>query len=107
MGRWLRWIIAVPAAVAAMGLAVSNRELVTISFEPFPLEFALPLYGVILICVAAGALLGGLAVWWAGRGRRRQARLDRRAAKALGAELAALKAARHSTTLPANVDDAA
>jgi uncharacterized integral membrane protein len=108
MGRWLRWIVAVPAAVVAMALAVANRERVTFSFDPLPLEFTLPLYGLVLSSLAAGAVVGGFLVWWAGLGRRRQARRDRRAARALAEELAALKARGTSGgNLPANVDDAA
>jgi uncharacterized integral membrane protein len=109
MRRWLRWIVAVPAALAAMALAVSNRERVTVSFDPLPLEFTLPLYGLALGSLAIGVVLGGVGVWWAGRGRRRQARRDRRALRALSEELAALKARAPSTggNLPANVDDAA
>ena len=108
MRRWLRWIVAVPVALVAMALAIANRDRVIISFDPLPLEFTLPLYGLALSCLAVGAVVGGFLVWWAGLGRRRQAWRDRRALRALSEELAALKARGPSGgNLPANVDDAA
>lgn len=106
MRRWLRWIVVAPVALAAMALAVANRERVTVSFDPLPLEFALPLYAVALGSLAIGIVLGGLGAWWAGRGGRRQARRDRRELRALNAELAALKSGAQSTdtTLPARAN---
>ena len=87
-------------------LAVANRERVTVSFDPLPLEFALPLYAVALGGLAIGIVLGGSGVWWAGRGGRRQARRDRREMRALNAQLAALKSGAESTdtTLHARAD---
>lgn len=64
----LKAIILVPIALIAVVFAVANREIVTVSFDPFNAEnpaFALsaPLFLTILLMVMLGVLLGGIATW--------------------------------------------
>ena len=61
-------VILVPLAVILIGLAVANRQTVTVSFDPFDAAnpayaASLPLFVLILILVIFGVILGGVAVW--------------------------------------------
>jgi uncharacterized integral membrane protein len=93
-------IVLVPLAIVIVGLAVANREIVSISFDPFNAAspaFALkaPLFVLVLLLVIVGVLIGGIAAWLRqGKWRRIARRLDgevraaRAEADALRAELA-------------------
>lgn len=68
MKNALKAIILVPIALVAIVFAVANREIVTISFDPFNVEnpaFALsaPLFLTIILMVMLGVLMGGIATW--------------------------------------------
>jgi uncharacterized integral membrane protein len=61
-------IIAVPLAAVIIAFAVANRQIVTVSFDPFssvnPAYAAtLPLFAVVLLILIAGVLVGGVAAW--------------------------------------------
>lgn len=96
MISFLKWLILVPLALVAVAFAVANRQGVTVSFDPFSSDmpaFALsgPLFIVIILTVVVGVLLGGIAAWL-GQGRyRRQARVTKREADELRAEVSRLK----------------
>ena len=80
-------LVLIPLAIILISLAVANRQVVTVSFDPFDrvdpaFSLALPLYVLILALVIAGVILGGVAAWmrqskW--RGRARQAEAQARA----------------------------
>ena len=80
----LKAIILVPIALIAVIFAVANREIVTISFDPFNGEnpaFALsaPLFLVIILMIMLGVVLGGVATWFAQgvtRGSLRQSKAE-------------------------------
>jgi hypothetical protein len=60
-------IVAIPAALAAVWIAVANRGPVTLSLDPFAaaqpaLAVEMPLYLLLFLCVLLGVLLAGLAV---------------------------------------------
>ncbi len=83
-------IVLVPLAIVIIGLAVANRQIVTISFDPFSAAdpaFAMkaPLFVLVFVLVIAGVFIGGVAAWL------RQARW-RRNARRLDAELARTQA---------------
>lgn len=64
----LKAIVLVPIALIAVVFAVANREIVSISFDPFNSEnpaFALsaPLFLTIILMVMLGVLIGGMAAW--------------------------------------------
>jgi hypothetical protein len=77
----LKSIVMVPAAAVLVALAVANRHLVTVSFDPFDpsdsdLAVAMPLYLVGFAVLIAGVVLGGTAAWLKqGKWRRTDTRL--------------------------------
>ena len=77
-------IILIPLAVIMIGFAVANRQVVTISFDPFDAShpaysMTLPLFVVIFLLVIFGVLIGGAAAWmrqsrWRASARRAEGR---------------------------------
>jgi uncharacterized integral membrane protein len=76
-------LILVPLAVVIIALAVANRQTVTVSLDPFSAEHpaavvALPLFGLIIVLLIVGVLIGGMAAWLRqARWRRTARRLER------------------------------
>jgi len=85
------WIAGALTALVLVLFAVSNRELVTLRFEPFPSALELPLYGGIFASLVLGFVLGGIGAWLGGRRSRRRARRAEAELKRLKAELAAAR----------------
>ena len=82
-------LLLVPLAIALIVFAVANREIVTVSFDPFDsaqpaLSLRMPLFVLIFAFLIAGVLLGGFAAWL------RQGR-HRRASRALRSDLVGLR----------------
>ncbi|HVY57019.1 MAG TPA: lipopolysaccharide assembly protein LapA domain-containing protein [Xanthobacteraceae bacterium] len=75
-------LVVVPLGILIAALAVVNRGPVTISLDPFSaaapaLSVTLPLYGLVLLVVVAGVVIGGAAAWLRqGKWRRSARRLD-------------------------------
>jgi len=75
-------IILVPLVVLIVGFAVTNRQAVTISFDPFSsinpaYAVTLPLFVTLFIALILGVLIGGFASWIRqGKWRRAARRLD-------------------------------
>ena len=73
-------VILVPLAALIIAFAVANRQIVTVSFDPFDTVHpayaaSLPLFVLIFVLVILGVLLGGVATWlrqgrWAWAARR-------------------------------------
>jgi uncharacterized integral membrane protein len=87
--RIITLIIVLPLAAVIIAFAVANRQLVTVSFDPFtnvnPAYAAtFPLFILIFILVILGVLVGGTAAWL------RQAHW-RRAARKLDGEVRQLR----------------
>lgn len=86
-GRAVRNLVAalilVPLAVVIVAFAVANRQIVTVSLDPFSAEHpaasvTLPLFGLIIVLLIVGVLIGGIAAWLGqGRWRRTARRLER------------------------------
>ena len=77
----LKAVVLVPIAIVAVGFAVANRQVVSISFDPFSASapaFAIvaPLFLLIFLLLMAGVLIGGVASWL---GQARHRRVARRA----------------------------
>ncbi len=78
MKRVLQWLILVPLAIVGVAFAVANRQIVTVSFDPFAMhpseqiEVKAPLFVVLVLALAAGVLVGGLFTWF-GQGKHRRA----------------------------------
>ena len=76
MIRFLKGLVLLPVAILVVALAVANRDLVRISFDPFSPDMpvfsaTLPLYVLLFIAVAVGVLLGGCGAWLGQSGTRR------------------------------------
>ena len=76
-------IIIVPLVVILVGFAVANRQIVSVSFDPFDqtqpaYAVTLPLFAIIFILLVLGVIVGGVAAWLRQSHWRRAARhLDR------------------------------
>ena len=83
MRKFLAIAVLVPLAVIIVIFAVANREIVTISLDPFnpshpAYALRLPLFALIFVLVAFGVVVGGFAAWlgqrrWRVRARRAEA----------------------------------
>ncbi|MDT3684459.1 MAG: LapA family protein [Pseudorhodoplanes sp.] len=83
------WLVLVPLAIVILMFAVANRQLVTVSFDPFDTvqpaaSLTLPLFVLVFILVLLGVIIGGIAAWM------RQSRY-RRAARVLEGDVAGLR----------------
>jgi uncharacterized integral membrane protein len=72
--RTFRWGLIALVAFILIVFAVENRQTVTLSLWPFPLELSTGLYIVVLLTLLVGFLLGELVAWMNGRRWRREAR---------------------------------
>ncbi len=82
-------LVLVPLAIVLIVFAAANREIVTVSLDPFDsaqpaLSIRMPLFVLIFVFLIAGVLLGGFAAWL------RQGR-HRRASRALRSDLVGLR----------------
>jgi uncharacterized integral membrane protein len=90
-------IILVPLALIIVAFAVANRQSVTVSFDPFSTNdpaatVSVPLFGLVIVVLITGVIVGGVAAWLGqGGGRRALRRLERDAAHLRG-KLAAYEA---------------
>jgi uncharacterized integral membrane protein len=75
--------VLVPLAIIIVMFAVANREIITVSFDPFDavqpaFAMKMPLFILIFVLVGLGVLVGGIAAWlkqhkWRARARRAEA----------------------------------
>jgi len=68
MRKFLAYLVLIPLAVIIVMFAVANREVITVSFDPFDAvhpayALKLPLYALIFALVAVGVVVGGIAAW--------------------------------------------
>lgn len=96
MRKVLTLIIVVPLVVLLLGFAVANRQIVTVSFDPFdqasPAAAAsLPLFILIFVLLILGVLIGGVAAWLKQAKWRKAARRLDAEARALHEEIDALR----------------
>jgi uncharacterized integral membrane protein len=76
-------LVLVPLAIVIIAFAVANRQIVTVSLDPFSAEHpaasvTLPLFALIIVLLILGVLIGGFAAWLRqGRWRRNARRLER------------------------------
>ncbi|MBV8792820.1 MAG: LapA family protein [Pseudolabrys sp.] len=75
-------IVLVPLVVLLVGFAVANRQIVSVSFDPFDqahpaYALTLPLFGIVFVLMIVGVIIGGIATWFRqGHWRRRARALD-------------------------------
>jgi uncharacterized integral membrane protein len=89
-------VIVVPLAVLIVAFAVANRQVVTLSFDPFssadPAYAAkLPLFVLIFALVILGVIVGGVATWLRQASWRRTARALDADVRMLHQELEAMR----------------
>ena len=89
--RILRLLIGLLAVIAIVAFAVANRTPVEVSFAPLPIVLELPVYGVFLLGLVLGSLLGGIAIWLGSAPYRRRARRLRNKVWALENQVAVLQ----------------
>ena len=88
-------IVVIPLAVIIIAFAVANRQIVTVSFDPFSVtepaaSITLPLFALIILLLIVGVLIGGAAAWLRqSRWRSTARRLEREVAE-LGAKVDAM-----------------
>ena len=80
MRKFVAIAVLVPLAIVIVMFAVANREIITVSFDPFDsahpaLALKMPLFVLIFVLVAVGVVVGGIAAWlkqhkWRMRARR-------------------------------------
>ena len=99
-GNVLRRIIAavilVPLAIVIIAFAVANRQIVTVSLDPFSAEhpassLTLPLFALIIVLLIVGVVIGGVAAWLRQSKWRRTARRLEREVDELRSEVASLR----------------
>ncbi|HTW50340.1 MAG TPA: lipopolysaccharide assembly protein LapA domain-containing protein [Stellaceae bacterium] len=91
-------LILVPLAAIIVVFAVANRQVVTVSLDPFSASasvaaLSLPLFALIIAVLIVGVIVGGVAAWPRQRQWRRRARRLEREAGELRVKLEALQAA--------------
>jgi len=89
-------IIVVPLAIVVVAFAVANRQMVTVSFDPFSsanpaYAASLPLFALIFVLVILGVVIGGAAAWLRQATWRRTARRLDADVRALHQELDAMR----------------
>lgn len=77
--RFLGWLLAIPAFVVIVFLAVANKHAVHLKLDPFrpeapALEVQAPMFAFLLGALIVGVVLGGLATWMSQGHWRRSAR---------------------------------
>lgn len=77
MKTFLKALVLVPIAILAIAFAVANRQVVSISFDPFSsgnpiLVLTAPLFLLVFFLLTCGVVIGGVASWL-GQGRYRSA----------------------------------
>jgi uncharacterized integral membrane protein len=90
-------LILVPLAILIVMFAVANRDVVTVSFDPFNAAqpasaVKLPLFALLITATMAGVLVGGIAAWLKQAKWRRAARLLEGDIQGLRREIEALNA---------------
>jgi uncharacterized integral membrane protein len=76
-------LILVPLAIVIIAFAVANRQIVTVSLDPFSANepaaaVTLPLFALVILLLIVGVLVGGLAAWLRqGKWRATARRLER------------------------------
>jgi uncharacterized integral membrane protein len=89
-------VILVPLAVIIIAFAVANRQIVTVSLDPFSAEhpaasLTLPLFALVIVLLVLGILIGGMAAWLRQSKWRRTARRLEREIADLHVEIQALR----------------
>jgi uncharacterized integral membrane protein len=90
-------VIVIPLLIVVVGFAVANRQVVTVSFDPFSsaspaYAVTLPLFVIIFALLIAGVIIGGVASWMRQSSWRRSARRLDAQVRGLHEEMDAMRA---------------
>ncbi len=83
MAKLFKLLIAIPVAVLLLAFAIANRQLISVSFDPFTdpaVSSAIvtaPLFVLLFLALIVGTFLGGIATWFTQGTNRRRARVAR------------------------------
>ncbi len=103
-------LVLVPLAVILIAFAVANRQIVTVSFDPFSANapaaaVTLPLFALFILLLIGGVLIGGASAWLRQSKWRRSARQLQREVRELRQKIDALEGtARQSAVFPEEGD---
>jgi uncharacterized integral membrane protein len=105
-------LVLVPLAIVLVMFAVANRQIVTVSFDPFSatqpaLSFTMPLFVLIFALTIIGVVIGGTAAWLRQGKWRRAARVLEDDLRGLRREIEALNARLGSAPIAPAPGDAA
>ena len=94
--KFVAAVILIPLAIVIVAFAVANRQIVTVSLDPFSSEhpassLTLPLFALIIVLLIAGVVIGGVAAWLRQAKWRRVARRLEREVDDLRGEVASLR----------------
>ncbi len=89
-------LILVPLAIVIIAFAVANRQIATVSLDPFSASapaaaLPLPLFALIIVILIVGVVIGGMAAWLRQSKWRRTARRLEREVNVLRAKVDALQ----------------
>src|ERR1700754_479002 len=89
-------LVILPLAIIFVGFAVANRQLVTLSFDPFDsndpsLGMTLPLFIIIIAAAIFGVIAGSAATWFGQHRWRKAAKLNEAQARHARAQVADLR----------------
>ena len=96
MARFFKWLFLLPIIVIGLALALANRQLTTIYFDPFPNggvngpQISAPFFLILFVALMIGVIIGGVATWVGQGPNRRAARRARAELRRLNAERARL-----------------
>jgi hypothetical protein len=92
MKRFLKWLVLLPLFAIGAAIALANRQMTTIYFDPFPNggpngpQLSAPFWFILFAALMAGVLIGGVASWLGQGTHRRAARRARAELRRLNAE---------------------
>lgn len=97
MRKFFTALVLIPLGVIFLVFAIANRQLVTVSFDPFnsadpAVGVTMPLFLVIILVAILGVVAGGIATWLRQGHWRRAARRHEAEARDAEAKLARLQA---------------
>ena len=106
------WLVLVPLAIVIVMFAIANREIVTVSFDPFAphqpaASISVPLFALIFVLVILGVIIGGIAAWLRQGKHRRVARMHHSHVAALRRDIDSLNTKLGDTTDAQSPDRAA
>jgi putative membrane protein len=91
MVKMLRLLLGLVALIVIIAFAIANRAPLDVSLFPLPGTVELPVYGVFLLGLVIGVLVGGIGVQLGTIPKRREARRARNRAWALENQLSVIK----------------